>query len=348
VKWLAAAACACSAAPAPVPLAGQAAHTTQGYCVERELPCEHGDQIVNGKRVKVLAATDCVGPRHVECWLPAHVDHGLAHDVVGLGGGRYRFMRGTELVLSRELVTVDHGHETVVRGGAPRTYGPFGPYGLTAESADGRVEVIPGYASNNMTTVIQFDAGDTVAIRQVGNFTTPFPIELEGPHAQRPATFASARGDRFGACARDPNGRNTWLETGRSVELPLGSCLAADVRLAHLLVSPGRGELVDVDLGTGARIALSGMWAAFAGDGWVVIDEDRRVRYVGPDRIAQDVATVPFYPDVIVVAPDARSAVVLHEPTAGEPARAFLVSLPSGPGSELPIPPDTVAITLVP
>src|SRR5207248_2612632 len=117
--------------------------------------------------------------------------------------------------------------------------------------------------------VVALVARDTTANREVGRLALPFPIERDGKNAQRPQTFASADGARFGMCARTPERHTAWIGASGVVELPRGTCIAADPALAHVLVRSGRDELIDVALATGATARLAGTTAAFAGDAWL-------------------------------------------------------------------------------
>lgn len=342
---------ACATAPRdPPPLHGTApsAPTREpGFCVERERPCGHGShvELIAGRPVTVLDdGTDCVGPRSVECTLAdgRHEIVAGATDVEGLGGGGYRYLAWSEG--RSTLVTVAGGTHRREPGGAPRTYGPFGPYRLTAESLDGRIAAHPDPAPDDTLTGIT--VRDTVANRELVHFVLPVPI----PSGQDRRVVLARDGGRVAIC-----GRHEVRLVDREVPVP-GLCLSADDALAQVIVHAGIRELAVVDLTAGPRAAFTAVDAVFAGRDAIVLvrprARDPKVDHVtyqpldgGP---LHELGEVPFVVDELRVAPDARTVVLRREPIAGQPARAFLLHLPDGPGHELEIPDDTVAVTLVP
>jgi len=307
-------------------------------CVERELACggSHVER-VNGRQVIVLdGGLDCVGPRQVECVWPADrrkLVAADASDIVGLGVDRFRYLRTDGPGTSP--VTVDRGRTTVERGGAPRTYGPFGPYGRTAQSADGRI-AIEADGDPALTALV---ARDTVAGRELAR------VPLEPPFAPttRPQTFASASGARFGICAQDGK-RFAWHERGRTLDLPRGSCIAASPELDRLAIRTGLDEITSIDLGTGALQRVRGRMAAFTRDGLLVLDDHGDLRLAAGAPLAR----APFAIDRIEVAPDSSAVALLREPETGRAARALVIDLRSRTSYEVPVPADSVAITLVP
>ena len=318
-----------------------------GVCVEREQPCGHGAHVetVGGRPVTVIdGGTDCVGPRSVECTLAdGHREaRAGATDVEGLGGGSYRYLAWQDGHAT--LVTVAGGAQRREPGGAPRTYGPFGPYGLTAESADGRIAARPDQDRADALTAVS--VRDTVANRELAHLV--LAVAIPADHDRR--VLLSRDGGRVAICDR----HEVHL-VDRAVQVP-GVCLAADAALAQVIARAGLQEVAVIDLVTGPRATLAANAAAFVGrDALVVVHPRDRATKVDrityqplPDGPTHALGEVPFVVDEIRVAPDARTAVFWREPIAHQPARAYLIHLPRGPGRELAVPPDTVAITLVP
>ena len=341
------AACATAPRDAPPALHGTAPVREPGVCVEREQPCGHGAHVetVGGRPVTVIdGGTDCVGPRSVECTLAdGHREaRAGATDVEGLGGGSYRYLAWQDGHAT--LVTVAGGAQRREPGGAPRTYGPFGPYGLTAESADGRIAARPDQDRADALTAVS--VRDTVANRELAHLVLAVAIPADPDRR----VLLSRDGGRVAICAS----HEVYL-IDRTVPVA-GLCRAADAALAQVIVRVGRGEVGVVDLATGPRATVAASEAAFAGPDALVVLRPRR-RDLVADRVAYvplvggaavELGEVPFVVDEIRVAPDARTAVFWREPIAHQPARAYLIHLPRGPGRELAVPPDTVAITLVP
>lgn len=351
------AACSSAPAPAPAPLSHVETSAVVSYCIERETSCEGRThtEIVNGKVVTVIGgALDCVGPRHVECTFAGgrrETIAGAATDVVGLGGGTYRYIAWQDERPS--LVTVAAGRRTQVPGGAARTYGPFGPYGMTAQSRDGRIAASPVLDTDDeaLTAVVVRDTTRDVEVARIA-LASPFPTN------RRPRVLLSHDGSRAGVCLRMADGLVVQL-VDRTVRLPGTSCVAADPELAQVIVRVAMDSLVVVDLASGRRTSLAARQAVFAGRDAVVMIVPLRpyVRgqtdelELGYEQLATErVTRVPlaFYGDEIRVAADGRSAIVFREKMGLEPPRALAVPLPPGRPYEIELPPDTVDITVVP
>jgi len=344
-KVLASAAVACSSPSRPPLSHVEPAGAALSYCIERETSCERAHtELVGGKPVTIVGALDCVGPRHVECTFADgrhDVIAGEATDVVGLGGGSYRYLEWHDD--RPTLVTVAGGRRTRVPGGAARTYGPFGPYGRTAESRDGRIAAMPEPDGETLNAIVVRDTTHNIETAKIA-LRPPIAVSRAHPHV-----VMSHDGVRVGLCMRSPDGLVLQL-ADRVIRLPGSSCVAADADLARVIVRTAIDSLAVVELASGRSTALAARQAAFAGrDGVVMIAEPMALAHEHlPTKQVTRFGTLPFRVDEIRVAADGAAAILFHEKAAGDPPRAYAVRLPRGPGYEIHVPEDTVDITIVP
>jgi hypothetical protein len=186
---------------------------------------------------------------------------------------------------------------------------------------------------------------------------------LDIPRHARPRVAISDDGRHAGICATID--RKLVLRIAdRSYNLPGNTCRAFAPDLSRVVVERGVGELEAVHLATGRTTQIAGIDASFVGPDALVVRDAKRVsrrdlarepNTISYVRLAGAAATattmlgaVPFGVDEINPGADGRSVVLLREKSQQEPARAWVFVLPDGPGGELPIPTNTLDLSLVP